>query len=643
MTKRLLLLETDYEKIGLKVGLEIHQQLNTAAKLFCNCRPELFKEEPEITFLRRLRPTQSELGQVDPAAYFEFQKGVKILYEANRATSCLVEMDEEPPHALNMDAVETVLTVGLMINAKPVGEIHVMRKTVIDGSNTTGFQRTCVAALGGQIMVGSKVVPIQHAGLEEDAARKAGEKDGNAIRYRIDRLGIPLIEVATAPVIKSAKEAEEVAFAIGRLLRATGKVIRGLGSIRQDINISIPNGALIEIKGLQELDLVSLVVEYEVQRQLNLIRIREELKKTGMKEEQIKEEFVKVDDVFEKTKCKVIQKALEKKQQVLAVRLPKFNGFLKQELSPGLRLGTEMADRARFWGKVGGLFHTDELPAYAITVEEVEKLRKTVGAAKDDSVVFVADSPENAQDALRAVVERARETLEGVPQETRAPNSDGTTRYMRPRPGAARMYPETDIPPVQITQEFVDKIRSHLPELPERKLERLQKEYKLNDKLAKQILNSEYSELFETLVKESKVTSTTVAAFMTETMKALERDNIMVEKVTDSQLRDVFKLVGEGKIAKEAMADIVTWLSKNEEKTIQDAIKELGLQMVTQSELEKLLSKILEDNKELIKKRGEGSFGVLMGVAMNSLRGKADAALVSRVLKEKLAEARKQD
>lgn len=205
------------------------------------------------------------------------------------------------------------------------------------------------------------------------------------------------------------------------------------------------------------------------------------------------------------------------------------------------------------------------------------------------------------------------------------------------------MYPETDIPPVQITQEFVDKIRSHLPELPERKLERLQKEYKLNDKLAKQILNSEYSELFETLVKESKVTSTTVAAFMTETMKALERDNIMVEKVTDSQLRDVFKLVGEGKIAKEAMADIVTWLSKNEEKTIQDAIKELGLQMVTQSELEKLLSKILEDNKELIKKRGEGSFGVLMGVAMNSLRGKADAALVSRVLKEKLAEARKQD
>ena len=197
-------MEIDYAKIGLKVGLEIHQQLGTSAKLFCSCKPELFKEEPEIVFLRRLRPTQSELGQVDPAAYFEFQKGVKVLYEANRETSCLVEMDEEPPHPLNMEAVETVLMAALMMNAEPVDEVHVMRKTVIDGSNTTGFQRTCVIALDGWIKVGEKVVPIQHASLEEDAARKTGDEEGGkVIRYRIDRLGIPLIEVATGPVINS--------------------------------------------------------------------------------------------------------------------------------------------------------------------------------------------------------------------------------------------------------------------------------------------------------------------------------------------------------------------------------------------------------------------------------------------------------
>ncbi len=362
----------------MKVGLEIHQQLATSSKLFCGCKPELFKEEPEITFLRRLRPTQSELGQVDPAAFFEFQKGVKILYEANRESSCLVEMDEEPPHPLNAEAVETVLTMALMMNAKPVDEVYVMRKTVIDGSNTTGFQRTCVIALDGWIKVGEKTIPIQHASLEEDAARKIGtEADGKIIRYRIDRLGIPLVEVATGPVIYSPAEAQEVALIIGRILRDTGKVIRGLGTIRQDLNVSIPNGALIEIKGVQELELISKAVEYEVQRQLNLLAIKEELKNRGIRPEDVNEEIKDVTEVFKQTKCKVLRKALDKNQRVKAIKLPKFAGLLKKELMPNYRFGSEMADRARFWGRVGGIFHTDEMPVYGVTAEEIEALKKS--------------------------------------------------------------------------------------------------------------------------------------------------------------------------------------------------------------------------------------------------------------------------
>ena len=629
-------LEIDYQKIGLKVGLEIHQQLDTSAKLFCNCKPELFKEEPEITFLRRLRPTQSELGQTDPAAYFEFQKGLKILYEANRATSCLVEMDEEPPHPLNMEAVETTLTAALMMNAKPVDEIHVMRKTVIDGSNTTGFQRTCVIALDGEVEVGEKIVQIQHVSLEEDAARKTGE--GNVIRYRIDRLGIPLIEVATAPVIKSPKEAEEVALAIGRVLRATGKVKRGLGTIRQDINISIPNGALIEIKGVQELELLPLVVKYEVQRQLKLMKISEKLRARGVKEENIKEEFIDVTTVFRQTKCKVLRKAIDKKQQILAVRLPEFNGFLKQELMPSFRLGTEMSDRARFWGRVGGIFHTDELPAYGITKEEVEKLRESVEVEDQDAVVLVADNPENAKDALKAVVERAQEAIKGVPQETRAPKPDGTTSYMRPRPGAARMYPETDIPPIQITEEYIGKISSQLPELPEQKLERLMKEYRLNQKLARQILDSEYSELFESIVKQRKVSPTTAAAFLTETLKALKRDGVQVDKVSENQIQEIFNRIDAGELTKEVIPDVTVWLSSHENKGVQDAIKSLSLKTISENELKAFVEKVIEDNRSLIRERGENSFGVFMGIIMKELRGKVDAAIVSRVLREKLKE-----
>jgi len=631
-------MEIDYEKLGLKVGLEIHQQLDTAAKLFCQCKPELFKEEPEITFLRRLRPTQSELGQIDPAAYFEFQKGVKILYEANSETSCLVEMDEEPPHPLNMEAVEIALTPALMLNAKPVDEIHVMRKTVIDGSNTTGFQRTCVIALNGELKIGEKIIPIEHISLEEDAARKTGEEQ-NTIKYRIDRLGIPLIEITTAPVIHTPKEAGEVALTIGTILRATGKVKRGLGTIRQDINISIPKGALIEIKGLQELELLPQVIENEVQRQLNLIEISKNLQKNGAKIENIKEEFFDVTYVFKQTQCKVIRKALEKNQQVLAVKLPKFKDFLKKELMPNFRLGTEMADRARFWGKVGGIFHTDELPAYGITQQEIEELKKATKAEEKDAIVFVADTPENARDALKAVLERAREALKGVPEETRAPFPDGTTRYMRPRPGAARMYPETDIPPTQITEDYIRKISAHLPELPHQKLERLMKEYKLNQKLAKQILDSEYSELFETIVKKTNISPTTVAAFLTETLTALKREGTQIENVSDKQMFEVFKNVSEGKLTKEAVPDVIVWLSQHAGENIEEAITSLGLKLISEAELETFIGKIVAENAKLIKERGENSFSILMGIIMRNMRGKVDAARVSKLLKEKLREA----
>ncbi|MEM3666342.1 MAG: Glu-tRNA(Gln) amidotransferase subunit GatE [Candidatus Bathyarchaeia archaeon] len=633
-------MELDYEKIGLKVGLEIHQQLDTSTKLFCACKPELFKEEPEITFLRRLRPTQSELGQIDPAAYFEFQKGVKILYEANSQTACLVEMDEEPPHPLSMEAVETALTAALMMNAHPVDEIHVMRKTVIDGSNTTGFQRTCVIALNGEIKVGEKTVPIQHVSLEEDAARKTGE-EGTLIRYRIDRLGIPLIEVATAPVMKSPKEAGEVALAIGKILRATGKVKRGLGTIRQDLNISIQNGAITEIKGVQELEIIPLVVEYEVQRQLNLIKISEELRKARASEEDLKEEIFDVTEVLRQTACKVLRKALEKNQKILAVKLPKFKGFLKRELMPGVRLGTEMADRARFWGRVGGIFHTDELPAYGITAQEVEALRKVVNAQEQDAVVFVADNPENAKDALKAVLERASEAIKGVPEETRAANPDGTTRYMRPRPGAARMYPETDIPPIRLSGEYVKELEKRLPELPEQKLQRLMREYSLNEKLAKQLMDSEYTGLFETVAKETKISPTIIAVFLTETMKALKRDGIPVEKISEKQIREIFKSLSLGEIAKESLPDIAAWLAKHEGQGVKDAIDSLGLKTISKEELEKIIDDIITQNRDLVEKSGAKAFGLIMGLVMREVRGRANAGLVNEILRRKLESHRR--
>ena len=624
-----------YSKIGLKAGLEIHQQLDTREKLFCSCEPKLFKEKPEFTFVRRLRPTQSELGQVDSAALFEFHKGTWILYEANNDTVCLVEMDEEPPHDLNREAVEICLIASLMMKMNPVDEIHVMRKTVIDGSNTTGFQRTCVVALNGEIDIKGKKVAIQQVSLEEDAARKMG-KDGQLIHYRIDRLGIPLIEVTTAPVIYSPEEAEDTALAIGRILRATRRVRRGLGTIRQDVNVSIRDGALIEIKGVQELELISRVIENEVQRQLSLLEIREELKKRRVKEADITEEFVAVTQIFKNTKCKVLAKAIKQNKPVLAVKLHGFAGLLKKQLALGMRLGSELAGIARFWGRVGGIFHTDEMPAYGVTVEELNQLGKLLKKDSMDAVVFVADTPENATDALKAVTERARAALKGVPEETRAANPDGTTKYMRPRPGAARMYPETDVPPIQVTKEYVDELSSRLPELPEQLMKRLMKDYKLNQKLAKQILDSEYLDLFESLAQETKVSATVIAVALTETLKALKRDGINVEVVTDGQFREMFRLIGEGKTAKESIPEVLTWLASHEEASAKAALKSLGLGMMSRKELEDLVDDVIEKNSEFIELRGKGAFGPLMGIIMKKARGRVKAQLVNQILKSRL-------
>jgi len=627
----------DYGSIGLKVGIEIHRQLDTRKKLFCDCPTTMSDADPSVRFLRRLRPTQSELGQVDPAALFEFQKGRAVIYESDDGTSCLVEMDEEPPKDLNPEAVEIALAASVLTNAEPVDEIHVMRKIVIDGSNTTGFQRTCVVAMDGWVTVDEKKIPIQQISLEEDAARKTGES-GLTVNYRIDRLGIPLIEISTGPVITSPEETERVAKAIGDILRDTGRVKRGLGTVRQDLNVSIRDGALIEIKGVQELDLISKVISYEVSRQLELLLIRGQLVSRGSKEAHIGNEFVDVSTLFSNTKSKLIREALGLGGVALAVKVPGFGGLLGRELAPGLRLGTEMASRASFWGRVGGIFHTDELPAYGISEDEVLSMKRTLGCGELDAVVMVADHKDKAVDALTAVVERAREALLGVPTETRTAVADGTTRYMRPRPGASRMYPETDVPPVGISQQQLAQIRAGLPPPREVVMQQLLTKYHLNSKLASQLIESDYLNVFKHVCSEQGIAPSFVATVLTENLKSLGREGVPVSELTPKHLESVFSAVRAGTVAKEAAPSILAWLSKNSSRTVEDAIQELGMRMLSEHELLRIIDKIIEFNGDLIKEKGEGAYGRIMGLVMSEVRGSADPDEVTRLIRTRIGE-----
>ncbi|MEZ5335134.1 MAG: Glu-tRNA(Gln) amidotransferase subunit GatE [Methanolobus sp.] len=355
----------DYRELGLKCGLEIHQQLDSKQKLFCRCPTQIRNiEESNHEFFRYLRPTASEMGETDRAALEQSKLNRKYVYKAYD-TTCLVENDDEPPTEVNKEALDIAMSITKLLNMVPVDQVHVMRKIVVDGSNTSGFQRTAFLAKDGYLETSVGPVGVGVLCLEEEACQKIEDK-GDIIIYSLDRLGIPLVEIGTDPDIISPEHAKETAQQIGMLLRSTGKVKRGLGTIRQDVNISIAKGARVELKGVQALDMIETIVELEVERQVNLLSIRDELLE---RDASVCDTIFDVTELFKDTQSKVIKKTI-KKGKVFAVLLRGFDGYVGREVQPGRRLGTEFSDRAKTSG-VGGIFHTDELPAYGVSEEEV--------------------------------------------------------------------------------------------------------------------------------------------------------------------------------------------------------------------------------------------------------------------------------
>jgi glutamyl-tRNA(Gln) amidotransferase subunit E len=555
----------------------------------------------------------------------------KFIYKSYD-TTCLIENDEEPPMPLNPEALDTALKASVLFNMHPADEVFTMRKIVVDGSNTTGFQRTCFVASNGFIETPSGRVGMDTVCLEEDAASKI-EAKADATTYSLDRLGIPLIEIATAPDIKTPAQAREVALAIGTLLRSL-KVRRGLGTIRQDVNVSIAKGARVEVKGVQALDLIQEVVEKEAQRQINLIAIRDELL---LRHATVHDEITDVTGLFNASESKVIKKALSSGGVIYAVRLDGFKGLIGKEIQPGRRLGTEFSDRAKRAAGVGGIFHIDELPNYGITQIEVDAVKSKLGLGENDAFVLVADSKTKSKTAMEAVIRRAKEAMVGVPEETRGPLPNGNTEYMRPLPGRARMYPETDVPSVLVTAEHMARLRQDMPELLSEKKERFMKQYGLNEEMAQTLAYSPENETFEELAKLSG-NPTLVARTMLGTMTELRRDGVPVDNISDKHLDELFQLVKEGKIAKEAIPSVLKETAQQPEKGVGEAVKRLGLGGVSEDEVRKIIGEIVREKHDYVKEKGEAAQSGLMGMAMSKLRGKADGKLISRILKEQIGE-----
>ena len=616
--------EYDYDGLGLVAGLEIHQQLDTATKLFCRCpTAERDPDDAARSFTRYLHPTRSELGELDDAAVEESRVDREFEYLAYD-TTCLVEEDEEPPHRLDTEAREVALQIAALLDMEPVDQAHVMRKLVIDGSNTSGFQRTALVAQDGEIETSGGPVGVEDLLLEEESAQRVEERDGG-VTYSLDRLGVPLVEIGTRPDIDSPEQAREAAETIGMLLRSTGSVKRGLGTIRQDVNVSIAEGARVEIKGVQALDDIDDIVRREVGRQVELLEIREELAERGASVGDTQD----VSEVFEGTDSGVIGGALAGGGSVTAVPLYGFDGLVGREIQPDRRLGTELSDHAKRNG-AGGIFHTDELPAYGVTESEVDALSEAVGAGDGDAVAIVAADTETAELAIEAAAERAETALEGVPEETRGANDDGTTRYLRPLPGAARMYPETDVPPVELDPSEVET-----PELLTRKVDRYQSEFGLGAGLAEQVAYGRRMPLFERAV-DSGIDATFAAGLLESTLTELRRDDVEVGVLTDDHLLDVMRLVEDGELAKEGVTAVLSTIAADPELSPEAAVGEAGLSGVSESDVRDAVTEVVDRNADQIDAEGMGAFSALMGEAMGALRGKADGEVVSDVLREEI-------
>ncbi|MCJ7606375.1 MAG: Glu-tRNA(Gln) amidotransferase subunit GatE, partial [Thermoplasmata archaeon] len=603
----------------------------STGKLFCDCPSDLC-DDHGTDFVRRLRPTQSEMGEIDRAALEEAERKLHFRYQSVPC-ACLVEADEEPPHDANRLAIEVSLEMSVLLDMTTVDEVHFMRKIVIDGSNTCGFQRTALIATNGHMMVGGKRIGILSLCLEEDAARKISEQ-GSEVTYRLDRLGIPLVEMATGPDMGSPEEVRLVAQRLGSLLRATKKVRRGIGTIREDVNVSISGGARVEIKGAQDLRLLPVYVEEEVKRQLALLDVKRVLRERGATK--VEPEVVDLSDLLKGASCKVLASALRSGGGVFGVRMAKFADTLGKTDDGVRRLGAEMAAHARVAG-VKGLFHSDELPAYGITADEVGAIRSSLDLDDEDAFVIVADRKERATAALLRAVDRANVGFEGVVEETRDPLPDGLSVYSRPLPGKDRMYPETDVRPILVDGVLMESIRLNLPELPEVKTKRFIDEYGLSRSQAEAVVNGAFEEEFE-LLASTFGNPQVVARVYLNIYPELEKAGLDPSSLGVEVMRRVLTLLAEGGFAKEAIPKLLSWLIENDSDDVPRAMDELSLGTVDDSEVRTVCERVVSERRDFILERREASLGPIMGIVMKELRGKADGKVISEILNERIGQ-----
>ncbi len=626
----------DCTKYNMMCGLEIHQQLN-CNKLFSNRPCKIVpNEELNKEIIRKQRFALSESGDSDKAAKNEFLKNKIQKYKFNNEIASLVDLDEEPPTKPNKKALSVGIRISQMLNLNFFDKIQFMRKIIVDGSVVSGFQRTAMLGTNGKLETKFGIIEINGVNVEEDSCRAIERGDDYNI-FSLDRQGIPLIEITTGPQIKTPSQAQECAKQIGNILRSFSETRRGLGTIRQDLNVSISGGSRVEIKGAQNLKLIPEIVEAEVKRQAIHLSIIEELNFRKINKENFSDfKIYDLSKIFNDTQSEIILKNLEgKNKKVLGIKLNKFKEILGHELNLGFRFATEISDRNKnLFPKIKGLFHSDELPKYGISIEEVENIRKELKLNEKDSFILIANEENYARNSLNYIFEIIKDLMSGVPEEVRQVDPKGNlTKFLRPMPGAARMYPETDVDLIQISKEKLNLESKQIPELYNEKIKRIATSWDCSEDKVNEFLDKFSENEISNLIKLTQKGATELYQLIFEIPKDIKkRDNIDTYDFKYELYLDILNSSKKNNLNQKILRDLLVSLYKdkihesfNLEKYIEE--KELlGIQ-IDESEIKNKI-------KEIISQNSGAPFGALMGKSMAAFQGKVDGKLISSILKK---------
>ncbi len=567
---------SDYKAIGLRSGLEIHQQIDTEKKLFCRCPVLPYSDDYDAEILRHMRPTLSELGEYDGTALMEFKTKKNIIYQINKDSVCTYEIDDTPPFELNPQALDIALEITMLLNCKLVSEVHIQRKQYLDGSIPAGFQRTTILGVDGWVPFGDRRINIIQLGLEEDACREVSDA-GHERVYLTDRLGIPLIETVTAPEMTTPQQVAEVAHILSNLARASGKVRRGIGAARQDVNVSVRGGCRVEIKGVSQIPAIPLLVHNEAFRQLSLLDIKKKLSERGITGSSFSSDSYDVTAELAGTACSFISDALQKDSVLRAVVLRGYSGLLSTVTQPGCTFAGEISDRVRVIACLDScpnIIH-DGMDEENLSISEWEIIKTKTCACEKDAIVVVWGSTDDIETAVNEITIRAREAIDGVCSETRQSYPDGTNGFERILPGPNRMYPDTDMPPIAVTEGMIDRIHSALPMRPWERVEKYI-EAGVPAESARQMSISNLRFSYDEAVSKSGYSARVLMHFYLSTLQHLRKKGGIAE-MTDEKLLSVLREAGRHDLSIEAAAYILEHTCGAEIQDIDSVIDQMKI------------------------------------------------------------------